>query len=182
MTTAHRPPELMLDLDDVLCINAQYGGTHAHLAAYRPSQASSDLYHRVFEAGAVAALNQLMVEFRPQVVMTTSWLSLLPDRGHFVDLFNRTGLPLVAQALHDNWDAPTNRGESRLAAIDRWLGLHHAGQPLLILDDEESGSSLVGSSHHRAGRVILCEVNRGFHVGLLDAARIALRTPYRKGK
>lgn len=167
---------LVLDLDDVLCMNEPYGGLHAHHAAYNPGQVPPDLYNTLFRREAVDALNVLLDEREPRIVLATTWLALL-QRQHFVDLFRLTGLERVGTNLHAVWDAPADRGVSRLAAIDRWLQRNHRGEPYLVLDDLESGESLIGSRHAKAGRAVFCEVGRGFHAGLLPAALKALRTP-----
>lgn len=170
---------LMLDIDDVLCLSQPYGGFHVRNAFYSPSRAPHDLWERLFHPEAVAALQELMRECRPLVVITSSWLSIL-DREHFIEVFRKTGLGEVADSLHESWDAPQNFGVSRRDAIAAWLVVHHRGEPLLILDDLLSGESLVESAWAEAGHQILCEVGRGFHQGLLAEATRALQTPYQR--
>ena len=168
---------LLLDIDDVLCLSNPFGGYHARGALWRPDDEPKDIWKRLFHEEAVGALQELMMECRPHVVLTSSWLALM-DRQHFVEVFKRTGLDTVAEALHPHWDAPADLGVSRQAAISRWLEAHHRGEPLLILDDLQSGESLVESEWDAAGHQILCDVDRGFHRGLLSKAMRALRTPY----
>lgn len=170
-------PLLLLDLDDTLCLKEKYDGMDVHRAMHQPADAPEDLYARVFATEAVETLNLLLEEFRPEVVLTTSWLNLL-QRHHFVELFRRAGLPHAADGLHRHWDAPADHGVSRVGAIDEWLARHHEGQPILILDDVNSGESLLDSFHADTGRAVLCDGVRGFHRGHLDTARSALRRPY----
>lgn len=171
-------PVLFLDLDDTLCLNAPYGGLHARHVVRIPGSAPPDFYERLFASGAVAFMNTLLEEFQPSIVLTTSWLALL-QREDFIEIFCRTGLRKVADALHAHWDAPSNRGASRLEAIDAWLARYHEeGQPVLILDDVSSGESLIGSFHESCGRAVLCEVDQGLNDGHLSMARQALRRPY----
>lgn len=170
---------LLLDIDDVLCMSQPFGGYHARGALWRPADEPRDIWEKLFHPKAVAATQELMRKCRPRVVLTTSWLAIL-DRQHFVEVFLRTGLEAVAEALHEYWDAPANLGETRHAAISKWLTAHHRGEPLLILDDLQSGESLVESEWSAAGHQILCEPERGFHAGLLPKAMQALRTPYVK--
>jgi len=170
---------LLLDIDDVLCLSQPFGGYQARGALWRPSEAPRDIWEKLFHPPAVAALQQLMQECAPEVVLTTSWLCIM-DRQHFVEVFQRTGLGAVAESLHAQWDAPANLGESRHSAILKWLEANHRGEPLLVLDDTLSGESLVESIWDAAGHQVLCEVDRGFHAGLLPAAMKALRTPYVK--
>jgi hypothetical protein len=170
---------LLLDIDDVLCLSQPFGGYHARAALWRPSEEPKDLWETLFHPNAVAALQHLMQECEPQVVVTSSWLSIM-DREHFVEVFKRTGLAAVAESLHPQWDAPQNLGMSRHGAIAKWLDANHRGEALLILDDTLSGESLIDSVWDAAGHQVLCEVDRGFHAGLLPAAMKALRTPYVK--
>lgn len=168
---------LFLDLDDVLCINEPFGGLHVHRAIYNPRQVPPDLYRTLFLREAVDALNALLDECNPRVILTTSWLSLLQQQ-HFVELFRLTGLERVGANFHPEWDAAADRGVSRLAAIDRWLALNHRGEPYVVLDDFESGVSLVGSTHAKVSRVVFCEAGRGFNAGHLPSALRALRRPF----
>ena len=85
----HRPV-IFLDIDDVLCPNQPYGVSHLSDVLYNPERASPELYDKLFSKKAIGVLNQLVAEFNPCVVLTTSWLLLL-QRQHFVDLFNRSG-------------------------------------------------------------------------------------------
>ena len=174
-----RPSLLFLDLDDVLCLNAPYGGLHAFRAAHSHGQCPPDLYSNLFRREAVDALNVLLDECDPKVVLTTSWLALL-QQPHFIDLFRLTGLERIGTNLHPLWDAAADRGVSRLAAIDQWLARNHRGESYLVLDDLESGESLIGSTHAKAGRVVFCELGRGFHAEHLSAAVHALRKPFNK--
>jgi hypothetical protein len=154
-------PILFLDLDDVLCLNDPYGG-YDILAPGKPA----DLYKKLFEAGSVRRLNEILARACPQVVMTTSWLRFL-DRHGFEQLFAQTGLRALASALHEHWEAPQNSGQTRLQAVERWLEQHHQGEPYAVLDDHLSGTDLSASVHDLLDRVVLCDEN----VGLLDEHR-----------
>lgn len=171
-------PTLFLDLDDVLCLNRPYGGMHLRTALLHPSDVPADFWEHLFSAEAVAALNELVAEVRPRIVLTSSWISLL-DRTHFVYAFEMTGLASVGIALHGHWDAEQHCGASRYMSIHEWLRVNHNGEPFLVLDDYDSGEGLLDSLWYKRGRVILCDVGVGFHAGHLDAARHALRTPCR---
>ncbi|MDC8786312.1 HAD domain-containing protein [Roseateles koreensis] len=174
MTTPQ--PTVFLDIDGVVCPNLPFGGMHVYRALYRLEDAAPDLYERLFAPEAIEVLNVLAEQFKPRFVLTTTWLALL-DRHHFVDVFGRCGLSQVASSLHEQWDAPTNRGVTRLEAIKRWLEQHHNGEAILVLDDVESGESLQGSTLETAGRVVLCDVDGCLRRSHLEAARSALRRP-----
>jgi hypothetical protein len=172
-------PLLFLDFDDVICINSPYGGYDV-LAPNPPE----DLYARLWHPPAVQTLLAIIYEHRPAIVITTSWLRLMSREG-FEALFRRTGLQAVADSLHVAWEAPPERG-SRLNAIERWLTANHAGEPLVVLDDTQSGTGLSGSSLDQAGCVVLCEETVGLHAGHLPAVQVALSRslvwPYFGGK
>ena len=162
-------PILFLDLDDVICINAPYGGYDV-LAPNRPD----DLWEKLFHKPAVEALLQIIDEYQPHVVLTTSWLRLM-DRDGFEDMFVRTGLSKVTSSLRPTaWEAPQSSGETRLEAIEGWLAAHHGQEPFVVLDDALSGTGLIDSSLHEDGVVVLCELNVGLTSDHLDKVRRAL--------
>lgn len=160
---------LFLDIDEVLCLSAPYGGRHLTLA-----QPPADLWQRLFSSSAVEVLNAVLEEHSPAVVLTTSWLQLLDKRG-FEAVFARTGLSAVSKALHPSWDAPQNRGATRLQAIEAWLARNPPQDALVVIDDAESGTGLRGSHLDKKHQVVLCEVGRGLQQGHLLPIRRALR-------
>jgi hypothetical protein len=164
-------PLLMLDFDHVLCLCRPYSGYDV----FQPeSSRPLDLWEKLWHEPGIRALKVILKEYQPQVVLTTSWLRLL-DLDGFLDLFERTGLRLVGEALHPKWRAVPRGRETRVLAIERWLSAHYKGQPVVILDDAYSGAGLAGSQLDRCGRVVLCDVDEGLHEGLLPQIRYALR-------
>ncbi|MGQ3003468.1 MAG: HAD domain-containing protein [Hydrogenophaga sp.] len=167
--TVSSRPLLFLDLDDVLCLNAPYGGYDVIVEPH-----PEDLWEKLFTQGAVDTLLAAIEEHRPRVVLTTSWLRML-DRSGFEKVFQATGLRQLSQCFHEHWDAPQNRGETRLAAIERWLLNHHRDEPFVVLDDTLSGTGLAGSRIDLMGCLVLCDVNVGLHTGHVEALRRALQ-------
>jgi len=165
-------PLLFLDFDDVICINSPYGGYDV-IAATNGS-APADLWERLWHPPATAALKMIFDEFAPEVVITSSWLRFF-DREGVVSLLGKTGLGHVADGLHVAWEAPQDRGATRLDAIESWLAKNHAGQPFVVLDDSMSGTGLRGSRLDQAGCLVLCDVGVGLHKGQLAAVRQALK-------
>ncbi|KQR49966.1 HAD domain-containing protein [Acidovorax sp. Leaf160] len=155
LNTDRDSPLLFLDLDDVLCLNRPYGGRHLQLTPRPP-----DLYQRIWSVPAIEALQQVLREARPQVVLTTSWLSFL-DLAAARQLFELTGLAQLSQALHPDGEAPQLRGQTRLEAIDAWLRRHAWTGKYAIIDDLLSGTGLRRSRHEKSGRLVLCEVDVG---------------------
>jgi hypothetical protein len=171
------PSILFFDIDDVLCLNQPKGCLQAYCSLNRPDFTPANLWENLFSVEAVNALKTLLEDCQPRVVVTSTWLSLM-DKQQLQDVFRKTGLTLLADSFHSKWDAPTNRDQSRLDAIEAWLEAHHIDEAILIVDDFNSGPSIEDSFHHECGRALLCEPGRGFHAGMLPAARRALRRPY----
>lgn len=162
---------LFLDFDDVICTNSPYGGYDA----FSSDQPPEDLWSRLWNPAAASTLLAILEEHEPSVVVTTSWLRFM-DRAGCESLFRRTGLAAVADSLHEVWEAPTDRGATRLMAIEKWLRENFRGEHLVVLDDELSGTGLRGSKFDRAGCVVLCEQDVGLHRGHLPLVRGALST------
>lgn len=166
-------PVIFLDFDEVIVLNrpGEFGGFDVISANPPP-----ELWSRLFHAPATQVLVEALTEHDALVVITTSWLRfMLLDA--FEMLFKKTGLEVLRDNLHDAWDAPQNRGETRAQAIDRWLAAHHRGEPYVILDDELSGTGLRRSVHDRRGRLVLCNENIGLHRGHMALIRTALTRP-----
>jgi hypothetical protein len=149
------PPLLFLDLDDVIFLNRPYGGYD--LAA---KDHPSDLWERLWHRPALDLLEGVIASHQPRVVLTTSWLRFLQLDEAKV-LFQRSGAPWLAEALHPRGEALQARGWTRLQAIDGWLDAHRVSEPYAILDDALSGTGLAGSRHDKERRVVLCDVEVG---------------------
>jgi hypothetical protein len=163
-------PTLFLDFDDVLVLNRPYGGYD--VVAPNPPR---DLWERLFHRPAVDVLQDVLHEFSPRVVISTSWLRLL-DRDGFLSLFAKTNLHAIAESLHGAWEVTQPRHATRHDAIAGWLGKHHRGEPYVVLDDTLSGSGLAASDFDVDGRVVLCDENVGLLPAHLPAIRKALAT------
>lgn len=164
----HLPPLVFLDIDDVICVNAPYGGYDV----FAPNQ-PSDLWDLLFHAPAVETLRTVADEFHPRFVITSSWLRLLERRG-FEVIFERCGMQFVADQLHEAWEAAQTPRMTRLQSIEQWLTEHHRGEPFVVLDDSLSGSGLAGSRLQSQGRVVLCKVSEGLNSSHLPQVRRAL--------
>jgi hypothetical protein len=163
-------PIIMLDFDEVIVLNRpeDVGGFDAISANPPP-----DFWKRLFHRPAMTTLVEAISTHQARIVITTSWLRFL-GRDGFEHIFKQTELDVLSESLHDCWEAPQNRGETRAQAIDRWLEVNHRGEPYIILDDEFSGTGLRKSIHDRRKRVIFCKVDVGLHEGHLPTIRAAL--------
>jgi len=163
-------PVVFLDFDEVIKLNPEgaFGGYDV-LAPDPPPEVWNQLFH----APAVAVLTTVLEQWNPRVVITTSWLRFML-RDALEHVFVKTGLEHITAALHEAWEAPQNARETRCDAIERWLQVHHRGEPYVILDDDRSGTGLRASRHFRAGRVIMCAEDTGLTAGQLPAIERAL--------
>jgi hypothetical protein len=169
------PPIIFLDFDDVIAVNKMYGGYDVIVPGTKPA----DLFLRLFHPPAVALLLHAVDVHKPSVVITTSWLRFFEREG-MESLLRNSSMMAVAEALHNEWEAPANRGISRLGQIDGWLASHHKGEPYVILDDLSSGTGLRASEHDLARRVVFCDVGVGLHNGHWPQISAALTTQLKK--
>ncbi|HVX90897.1 MAG TPA: HAD domain-containing protein [Candidatus Paceibacterota bacterium] len=164
-------PLIFLDFDDVICLNNPYGGYDVARAAYEVPE--PDLWDKLFHRPSVRVLLAMLQEHKAQVVITSSWLRFL-DRDGIDTLLERTGLAPLKNALHPQWDAPQNRHETRLSAIERWLAANHRGEAFIVLDDTLSGAALVDSHLDKDGRVVWCVEGVGLTSEHSEKVRSAL--------
>lgn len=163
-------PLVFLDFDDVICLNAPYGGYDVMRAAY---EEPPDLWRRLFHPSSVDVLCAIIREHTPRVVITSSWLRFL-DRKGMDAVLERAGLAILKDSLHEAWDAPQLRQETRLSAIERWLAAHYRGGPFVVLDDGLSGIGLAGSRLDKKGHVVWCSEGVGLTSAHIEQVRIAL--------
>ncbi len=161
-------PLLFLDFDDVICLSKPYGGYDV-FAPEHPA----DLWEKLWHQPAVAVLRDVLKTYDPQVVLSTSWLRMMEREG-FEQVFARTQLHDLSAALHPQWEAPPQRGDTRCQAIERWLAARYEGQRLVVFDDAYSGTGLKGSRLDKAGCVVLCDVGVGLHEGLMPQVHKAM--------
>jgi len=166
-------PLVFLDFDDVICLGDPYSGYDV----FQPvSERPIDLWKKLWSNESTTVLLSLAREFRPHLILTTSWIRLM-ERDGFVELFAATGLHELTPLLHPHWQTIQRPGTSRWSAIERWLAAHYEGQPVLILDDWISGTGLADSPMYRIDRVVLCQANVGLTHDHLPAIHKALSQP-----
>ena len=169
-------PLVFLDIDDVLCVHRTLN-TRDVLAvlAGDDTVAASTVWQHIFHRHAVENLRQLNDEFQPWYVISSSW-TLHLTREQLCATFVATGLGFVSENLHEHWCTPRDDDSYRLVEIDAWLDTHAwrgprllAQAPFVIIDDELSGQSLVGS--HLEGQTVFCDALGGFLYPQFQAAR-----------
>lgn len=169
-------PIVFLDIDDVLCIHRNFN-TRQVLAALAgdPAVDADEVWQQIFHPHAVENLRQLDDEFRPLYVISSSW-TLHVNREQLCATFTKTGLGFVGDNLHAVWCTPRDINSYRLVEIDAWLDTSKwrgsrllVPAPFVIIDDELSGQSLVGS--HLEGLTVFCEASAGFLFPQLKQAR-----------
>ena len=170
-------PLIFLDFDDVICLNNPYGGFDVKI--FEKADPSKDFWEKLFDKNAKEILLSILGEFRPRVVITTSWLRFM-DRDSFVTLFKKTGLEKVAESLHEQWEAPQLHQWNRFDAIDQWMQKSYEGEALVILDDKVSGDRLIGSKFDKAGQLILCDLDIGLTQQHLKIIRASLTEQFKR--
>lgn len=176
-------PIVFLDIDDVLCLNAPYGGSDA-LEAVKGRHADPDTVLReIFASGPKRVLESLHEQMsrRLRYVISSSWRQAF-SREQIAHVFRSADLGFVATGLHEEWKTPSGvRIASRIEEIESWLRRHHRGEPFIVLDDDYSCSTLAGIdeglTHPLAERVVLCTVGTGLTPEHLPTIVDALRRP-----
>ncbi len=160
----HGRPLLFLDIDDVVCLNRIYSGYDVIRAVSGDHPHPDDVYRGVFDPSACAVLKEVHEAMNGDLryVISSTWREAF-TLEQLRDVFGRTGLEFVADALHEAWCTPiqSERGE-RAEDIRIWMNAFHRGEPFAILDDTYSGVSLKPAlvpeaGHPFRGRVVLCE-------------------------
>jgi hypothetical protein len=168
--------QVFLDIDDVLCLTPTLNTTQV-LAALTGDESvdASEVWQKIFHQHAVENLRQLNEEFRPWYVVSSSW-TLHLNKEQLCATFEATGMAFVAENLHEYWCTPRDDDSYRLVEIDAWIDKHAwrgsrllAPAPYVIIDDELSGQSLIGS--HLEEQTVFCEASRGFLYPQLKEAR-----------
>ena len=143
-------PVVFLDFDDVICLNADsVFDTVQHM--YREDgdlQAVLDdqrtMWTKLFDPHAVGYLRSVQDEFRPQIVLTTSWRRLFSEDA-LASILYLCGLDFVIENLHQDGQTKWRpRASTRWLEIQDWLGEHPDYRDnFVILDDTLSGATLV---------------------------------------
>lgn len=164
-------PILFLDFDDVLCLNAPYGGYDAKLGLDRTHQGGDSidihktrkLWGRLFDANAKQNLRAIDDKFSPWYVLSTSWTWLF-DKDELIEIMQLCGLNFVAHNLHAAWTTPKqDRSGMRADEVRNWLALHpECSNAWAVLDDKLSGTGFKNWDRQMLSKVVLCQVEVGF--------------------
>lgn len=165
-------PLIFLDIDDVIATNPEYSGLE--VASYFRGEGhieADELWSRLFLPESVSNLLSLHEEFLPNYVITSSWTNYL-SQPQIQYAFAMTGLDFVGKNLHQQWMTPKNETFGRLSEIQAWIAKYHQNaQPILIIDDAESGWNLRNSEFDLNRQVIFCEPRIGFTELRLNQAK-----------
>ncbi len=174
--TSPQRPVVFLDIDDVLCVHRTLN-TRQVLAALAGDETvdAAAVWQQVFHAAARENLRQLHEDFEPWYVVSSSWTMHL-TRDQLCETFRRTGLEFVPDSLHEHWCTPRDDDSYRLVEIEAWLDTYALAAPVpyVIIDDQVSGQSLVGS--HLEEMCVLCDAWVGFTHPKLRTAQKILRS------
>ena len=167
-----RRPIIFLDMDDLLVISREYTSFQV-LAIFKLGDLDSwpELWTCLIFAEARANLLALHQEFWPEYVISSSWANYL-SLEQMQELLRRTNLEFVADNLHEAWTTPKSDGASRKDEIEGWLREYReSSQPVLVIDDDNSGWSLLDSSFGQQYLVVLCKPWIGFVADKLAEAQ-----------
>jgi hypothetical protein len=173
-------PILFLDFDDVICLPEQGkpGAYDLMLAMHEVRSGRAEIadlqpiWDALFFPPAVENLRILHQEFGPTYVLSTSWTRFM-DLASLEVTLRQGGLGFVAGALHPDWETHKSPGSSRANEIGAWLQAHPEFRSWVALDDTYSGKGLDEAS----GRVVICEVGKGFTSVELELARALFASP-----
>ncbi|MGJ7509939.1 HAD domain-containing protein [Variovorax sp. GT1P44] len=171
---------LLLDIDDVLCLNKPYGGYDVALALSRKDEdadsGARDLWEQLFDANACAYLRRLHDEFAPFYVLSTSWWWILDD-DKLREVLVRAGPGFVVDNLHADLATPKGALPGiRWDEINAWLAAHpEFADKWVVLDDHLSGTGLAaGQPEEHMPFIVLCAEG----VGLSEREYLQLRTAF----
>lgn len=169
-------PIIFLYIDDVIATNPDYSGLDvASFFKGELGMESVDLWTKLFLPNAVSNLFALNKEFLPEYVITSSWTNYL-NRPQLQSVFQKTGLDFIGENLHIQWTTPKLNISGRLIELQNWIARFGNGsQPILIIDDTESGWNLEKSDFDLNGQIVFCEPRIGLVEHRLDKARQILR-------
>ncbi len=158
---------LLLDIDDVACLNRPYGGYDVALALSPKSRGKASappgLWSELFDATACGHLRRIDDEFHPTYVISSSWKRVLDD-VKLRDALSRGGLGFVVDSLHREMVTPTIKGRTnRWAEICAWLQSHpEFSSRWVVLDDDLSGTGLdAGLASETSQFIVKCRENIG---------------------
>lgn len=170
-------PVLFLDFDDVICLNAPYGGYHAKLALDEGTfSTSQELHDRLFDSRAKQYLAQINDEFNPWFVLSTSW-GWLYEQAELEEVLQFCGLHFVVSNLHNTWATPKQQRQGlRSAEIKTWLNLHpELMNSWVVLDDKLSGRGFDIWPQKQRTYVVLCQQDVGLTATEYAQLRYALQ-------
>lgn len=176
---------VFLDIDDVLCLNNAFGGFAAVEAIKGRHPNPAGVYRALFAPAAVSALERIHEAIGGELryVISSTWREAF-SREQMTELFRKTGLSFVADALHEGERWRTTVKLGRLRQVDEiaaWLDRFHRGEPFAIIDDLFSGASLLPAlrlpDHPLVGRVVLCAEDVGLNDEHVQTIVAALRHP-----
>ena len=135
-----------------------------------PMDHFATIWGSLFDKAAVANLRALHIEFEPVYVLSTSWTGVL-NQSDLWQIILPCGLSFVVESMHKDWTTPRPARSTRAEQIDAWLASHPEVKSWVALDDDHSGDGF-DESH---GRVVLCEVGKGFVGVELEKARAIIK-------
>ena len=170
---------LFLDLDDVMCLAAPFGGHDAFDALTGKRLDVERVYRTLFHAPAVKALRKVHERLggRLRYVISSTWRTIF-NRAQLRHVLREAGLGFVADGLEDRarWATPVLDEHDRHAEIGVWLARYHAGEPFAVIDDSRSGATL-DAALADPDRIVICTPEVGLEMQHVAQLARALTTP-----
>jgi hypothetical protein len=163
-------PIIFLDIDDVIAIDPSFTGITIHDALQNEWATISRCFWQQFFAEAIENLVLLHQRFFCQYVISSSWSNYLSQ--HQIEYaFEQAGLDFIASNLHRHWRTPKSESPGRVSEIQNWISKYsHREQPILIIDDQDSGWNLINSIFDNNKQLLTCEPKVGFVSAKLETA------------
>lgn len=164
-------PIIFLDIDDVIAIDPSFTGISVYDALQNDwTTIDKDFWQQLFLAEAIENLSLLHQRFFGQYVISSSWSNYL-TRHQIKYAFERAGLDFIASNLHRHWRTPKSESPGRVSEIQNWISKYsQREQPILIIDDQDSGWNLINSIFDNNKQLLICEPKVGFVSTKLEMA------------
>lgn len=174
---------IFLDIDDVICLNTQYGGYDAKKwisNEFFLAKESEFLWEKLFDQSAINNLVEVHQKWNPCYVISSSWRTIF-DKSEIQVVLERSGLGCVARSLHKDWSTPIDAGKGlRSAEIGIWLSKHPELQDSwVVVDDNLSGRDLL-RSFLNLNFVVLCQEGVGLQKSEAEKLEKALNDRAKK--
>lgn len=156
-------PLIFLDIDDVIATSLDYSSADIIAALKHDKYHDQQIWARLFHKDAKANIKRLHEDFYPQFIINSNWSTFL-SIDQMKKVFDKTDLGIVSKSMHKNWATNKSLGASKLIATRKWLIQNRKEfHPYIIIDDRESGWTMINSDFDHNARIVWCDHLLGFN-------------------